>query len=68
MAEPTSPAPDNVDLVIPQEEAPSGHGGTGPAPMPHPLTPEANKPDKAGEVSNPQNADAGPVDQDKEDK
>lgn len=39
------------DLVIPAEEAPSGHGGTGPAPLPHPLTEEANKPERAGEIS-----------------
>lgn len=39
------------DLVVPNEVAPSGHGGSGPAPLPHPLTEEANKPAKPGEVS-----------------
>ena len=56
MADPTNPAPDNVDTVVPNEVAPSGHGGTGPAPVPHPLTPEANKPAEPGEVSEPDNA------------
>lgn len=28
----------------------------GDAPLPHPLTPEANKPEKAGEISDPKNA------------
>ena len=51
MAEPTSAAPEGVDLVIPKEVAPSGHGGSGPAPLPGPLTEEANKPAKPGEVS-----------------
>lgn len=64
MAEPTNATPDNVDLVVPQDVAPSGHGGSGPAPMPHPLTEEANKPSKPGEVSDPDNADSGPVDED----
>lgn len=56
MAKPTNPAPDNVDLVVPSEVAPSGHGGSSPAPVPHPLTPEANVEPKPGEVSDPDNA------------
>lgn len=39
------------ELVVPADVAPSGHGGTGPAPLPHPLTEEANLPERAGEVS-----------------
>lgn len=54
MAKPTDTAPDNVDLVIPNEVA--EHGGSGPAPVPHPLTPEANKEARPGEVANPDNA------------
>lgn len=43
------------DLVVPADVA--DHGGAGPAPLPHPLTEEANLPERAGEVSDPQDAD-----------
>jgi len=59
MPEPTNPVPDNAEPVIPNEEAPSGHGGSAPAPRPHPLTPDANKDDEAGELSDPDNTNQG---------
>lgn len=58
MAKPTKATPSNVDdadLVIPNEVAPSGHGGTAPAPVPHPLTEEANVESRPGELSDPEN-------------
>lgn len=46
------------ELVVPAEVAPSGHGGSGPAPLPHPLTEEANAEPKPGEVSDPENTES----------
>lgn len=49
----TNPVPGNADtLVVPKDVAPSGHGGSGVAPVPHPLTPEANKGLDKDEVEN----------------
>lgn len=56
MAKATKPTPPNADtLVKPSEVAPSGHGGSAPAPVPHPLTPEANVEPAPSELSNPEN-------------
>lgn len=57
----TNPVPGNADeLVVPKDVAPSGHGGSGVAPVPHPMTPEANKGLDEDEVEKARDVESSP--------